>query len=56
MKKYKLTIEIKVSQNWIDDGFDPNTKEWEKSIEEAINALLPYAYENEFIVKVKNVH
>jgi hypothetical protein len=55
MKKYTLAIVINVSQNWIDDGFDPTTKEWKEDIEEAITALMPYAYENEFIVTIKKV-
>ena len=55
MKTYKLQIEINVAENWIADGFNPETKEWREDIEEAIVSLLPYADEHEFIVKVTKV-
>ena len=55
MKKFKLTIIIEVDQIWIDDGFNPDTKEWRESIEEAILVLLPYARQNEFKVVIKKV-
>jgi len=55
MKTFTLTIQIKVTNNWIDDGFDPHTPEWKESICNSIRELLPYAYDNEFIVTIKQV-
>ena len=50
MKKWKLEIEIDVSQNWIDDGFD--LSERQEEIEELLRSMLPYAYEHEMEIKI----
>jgi len=51
MKIWKLQINIAVSQNWIDDGFD--LKDRIEEIEEKLRDMLPYAYENEMEIKIK---
>ncbi len=50
---FNLNLKITVSQNWVDDGCNPHSKEWLESIAEAISELMPYAYEHEFVVDVK---
>ena len=51
MKTWKIEIEMKVNETWIEDGFDAGQRIGE--IEELISNLLPYAYEYEFQVKAK---
>lgn len=46
MKKW--TVEISVSDNWIEDGFILK----EDLLKEKIWELLPYAFEREIIVKI----
>jgi hypothetical protein len=53
MKKFTVTIEVKVSQNWIEDGFD--LAEREQEIKDAFTSMLPYAYEEEVEVKIKKL-
>jgi hypothetical protein len=56
MKNWTIEIKVSVSDNWIADGFDPSTKAWKESIEEAILNLLPYSiYDVEMKAKVKVV-
>jgi hypothetical protein len=53
MKKFKVSIEMTVSQNWIDDGFD--LAEREDEICEAFERMLPYAHASEAVVKVTSI-
>lgn len=54
MKKFILTIEMEVSENWVEDGFNPLSKETKESIENVLSDnLLTYSYPNEFKVKIK---
>ena len=47
--KYKaFTVKIRVSQNWIDDGFDMT----EERCRQIADELLPYAEDSEVTVKV----
>lgn len=50
-----LTIQISVTDNWINDGFDITTKAWQDNIEEAITSLMPYSYPHEFQCKILDV-
>lgn len=53
MKKFVITVEMEVSENWVEDGFNPLTKETQEAIEEVLaENLLTYSYINEFKVKV----
>ena len=52
-KTFELSIEIKVAQCWIDDGFDATTPAWKEGIENAIRELMPHARGYEFVVTVK---
>lgn len=49
---WKIAINLSVSNNWIEDGFDPSTPERVKQIEDLIRGLLPYALPNEVGIKV----
>lgn len=51
MKKWKITLILEVSNNWIKDGFDASERL--EQIEELVSTLLPSAYEEEFKVKAK---
>ena len=52
MKKFNFQIKIKVSKNWIDDGF--SKKIAKESIENFIKEdMLPYAYPEEIEVEIK---
>jgi hypothetical protein len=53
MKKFRVTVEMKVSQNWIEDGFD--LAEREQEIKDAFTSMLPYAYEEEVKVEIKSL-
>jgi hypothetical protein len=50
MKMYKWTVEVSVSENWIDDGF---TLKEEKLQQAILENLLGYAYPHEVDVKIK---
>jgi len=50
MTTWKFEIEMKVSDNWIADGFDASQRV--EAIKESIQNLLPLAYEGEVEVKV----
>lgn len=52
--KWKMQIELEVSENWVEDGFNMSD-EWriEKLKEHFTSDQLPYAYDHEVIVKVK---
>lgn len=51
MKTWKIEIKLKVSDNWIEDGFDASERTQE--IADMMQGLLPYAYGNEIQAKVK---
>lgn len=53
-KKWKLEIEVEVSDNWIADGF--NLPDRFENIKESIQSELPYAYENEIKVTIKQIN
>lgn len=53
MKTFEFKVTIKVSDNWIEDGFGEDLKATEEVIADAIdNAILQYAYGSEKIIKV----
>lgn len=52
MKTWKIEIKMSVSENWVDDGFNPTDKEWIDYIDEQIKNMLPYAHENEVKISV----
>ena len=45
---FKWVAEISVDKIWIEDGFDLT----EKCLHEAVTKLLPYAYKDEFSVRI----
>lgn len=50
MKNFNFTLNLSVSDYWIEDGFNPS----EETIVDAIRkSLLTYSYENEFLISVK---
>lgn len=51
MKTWKIEIELKVSDNWVEDGFDASERT--EQIAEMMQGLLPYAYGHEVKAKVK---
>jgi hypothetical protein len=54
MQKFSLSIEISISENWIEDGMNPKSKEFKESLEKVISErFFSYCYPNEFQVKVK---
>ena len=58
MKTFKLEVTLKVSENWVADGFGfankKEKKEFTEQIEETLqNNLLTYAYGSEFYAKCK---
>jgi len=50
MKTFRVNIEIKVAQCWIEDGFD--LSEREQQIIDAFKEMLPYAYDDEMVIKI----
>jgi len=54
MKKWKIEITVKVSDNWVDDGFDLSEVEREEQLKEAIRSMLPYAYDHEMEIEIKS--
>lgn len=50
--KWKITIELEVSPNWVFDGFDMNTDVRKDELHDSIVGMLPYAYEQEMNVKI----
>jgi len=55
MAKFTVTLEIEVTQAWIEDGFDPTTKDTQAQIQQAVqDNILTYATPYEFVVKVKS--
>lgn len=48
--KWVARVEVSVSKNWIEDGFD--LSERREEIEEAVRAMLPYAVSGELGIKV----
>ncbi len=53
MKKFRVEVEMTVTQNWIEDGFD--LAEREEEIKEAFANMLPYAYGHEVKVEIKSL-
>mgnify|MGYP003533150699 CR=1 FL=1 len=53
MKKYTVVLNIQVSDNWIEDGFDMTEKERKEQLSDAVRAMLPYAHEHEIKVDVE---
>jgi hypothetical protein len=53
MKTWKIEINLKVSDNWIEDGFDASERIEE--IAEMMQQLLPHAYGHEVQANVKIV-
>lgn len=53
MKKYTVVLNIQVSDNWIEDGFDMTQKERKEQLSDAVRAILPYANEHEIKVDVE---
>jgi hypothetical protein len=51
MKTWKVTLELSVSDIWIQDGFDLEEQEWKDNIAQYFESMIPYAFENEIIVK-----
>jgi hypothetical protein len=52
MLKWTIKIDLSVSENWVEDGFDASERV--EQIEELLmNDLLPFAHEGEFKVKAK---
>jgi len=55
MAKFTLTLEIEVTENWVEDGFDPTNEPTKRAIEQAIqDNILTHATPYEFVVKVKS--
>jgi len=52
MKKWKISLTVEVSENWIEDGFDLNHPEREEQLKDAITSMLPYAHEHEMKVSI----
>ena len=50
MKSWKIKIDLSVSQNWVDDGFD--LSERQEEIDELLRSMLPYAHEEEMEIKI----
>jgi len=48
--KWKITVQFETTFNWIDDGFDMQSRKEE--IEEAFQNMLPYAFGHEVKVKI----
>lgn len=53
MKKYTVVLNIQVSDNWIDDGFDMTETFRKEQLCDAVRAMLPYAHEHEMKVDVE---
>lgn len=57
MKTWKVTLELSVSDNWLEDGFDLTEEERKEQITEFFEEqLLPYSYTNEVIVNKLEVN
>ncbi len=50
MKKFKVLLTVEVSDNWIADGFNLAEPERLEQLKEAVENMLPYAYEHELKV------
>jgi len=48
MKTYKWAVEIGVTENWVDDGFDMT----DDSAHQMLSAFVPYAYGHELEARV----
>lgn len=51
MITWKVTLELSVADVWIDDGFNLEEQEWKDDITQYFESVIPYAFENEVIVK-----
>lgn len=51
MKTWKISLEMSVSDCWIEDGFNLEEQERKYQIIDMFGAMLPYAYCNEVIIK-----
>jgi len=51
MKTWKIEVTLKVADNWVEDGFDASERL--QQIEQSFADLLPYAYDEEVVVKAK---
>ncbi|TGL39673.1 hypothetical protein EHQ53_14220 [Leptospira langatensis] len=49
-QKWVLKVELEISENWIEDGFNPSAETFEDLIRDGI---LGYAYDHEKKVKVE---
>lgn len=57
MKTWKIELELSVSDNWLEDGFDLTEEERKEQITEFFEGqLLPYSYTNEVIVQKLEVN
>jgi hypothetical protein len=48
-KTYKWTIEVEVAEVWVEDGFDPDVRQWHEAI---TGTMLGFATEGEVSVRV----
>lgn len=57
MKQYKLIITMQVSDNWVEDGFNPMTEVTQKAIQKTLqDNLLQYSYYGiEYKVRIDKV-
>lgn len=54
MQKWKINLDLKVSDNWVADGVNFSDPDCLKRLEEHIRNFMPYAYyEIEFKVEAK---
>ncbi len=54
MKKFNLSIQLEINELWVEDGFNPRSKEFTESLKKLISDnYFSYCYDNEFKVTVK---
>jgi len=51
VNKFKFTTTILITDNWIEDGFELT----EDKIIKQLKDILPYAFENEILVKMSKI-
>ena len=47
MKQFKFRLTVQISENWIEDGFDPTPKRMREIIQNALECELGYSLEGE---------
>jgi len=60
MENVRVTLDIKIAQAWVDDGFDLKNsnvvqEQFASLVKEAIANALPYAYDHEIEVDLVTV-